>query len=110
MLQCSLLLLGRSDEPSNEPDWIAKLSAESEIKRAILDQSTEPLSPKELQSAFARVQSEREIRENLARIGATGVTVQYRSVDVRDAEAVRQAIEGLLPKTASDRAPQSPRS
>ena len=70
-----LALLGRSAEPGAEPAWLTGLSEEAAIKKAILSNEFagpgRP-SPAELQAAFNRHAANREIRENLRRISATG--------------------------------------
>ncbi len=87
-----LLLLGRSPEPAEEPDWASGLSDEIEIKRAIAAASNSPLTPKSLEFQYRRIASHREITANLARIEQAGGRAIYRSLDVRDADAVARAV------------------
>ncbi len=44
--QPRLILLGRSPEPTGEPDWLVGLSGEAEIKRAIVERAEGPISPR----------------------------------------------------------------
>jgi acyl transferase domain-containing protein/NAD(P)-dependent dehydrogenase (short-subunit alcohol dehydrogenase family) len=88
----TLVLLGRSAAPSPEPDWLAQLSHESDIKRALLTQLNGQATPKEVGERYQVLTANREILATLARIEAPGATAVYRQVDVRDADAVRAAI------------------
>ena len=84
----TLLLLGRSPMPEAEPDWLNGLTAEPQIKQALARHATGNISPKLVEREYRGFLAGREIRTNLARIEATGAKVVYRTVDVRDADAV----------------------
>ena len=86
-----LVLLGRSSEPEAEPEWLAELETEAEIKKAVL-QRGDAESPREAGEMFGRIRAEREIRTNLRRMRDSGATVHYMAVDVRDASAVSAAL------------------
>ncbi|MFQ5429300.1 MAG: SDR family oxidoreductase, partial [Phycisphaerae bacterium] len=93
----TLVLLGRTPLPDEEPAWLAGLEDEREIKEAIRANEfagTKP-KPRALRDAFKRHLARREIRHNLARIAAAGSRVVYRSVDVRDGEAVRRVLKEI---------------
>jgi len=94
--QPRLILLGRSPEPTEEPDWLAALESEAEIKRAIVERAEGSVSPQEVQAEFRRLWANREVLRNLARISAAGSKVNYCSVDVREADAVRAGIAPLV--------------
>jgi NAD(P)-dependent dehydrogenase (short-subunit alcohol dehydrogenase family) len=94
----TLVLLGRSPEPQPEPDWLASLTGESEVKSAILAHAQEPMSPRELGEQYRRVAAGREIRQNIQRIQNASGLVYYRSLDVRDASAVRGALADIRSK------------
>lgn len=93
-----LVLLGRSPEPTPEPDWLSSLEDEAEIKRALLANAfdtrgkAEPCTPRprpaELEAEYRRRMANREVGRNLDRLRASVATVVYRSVDVRDLTAV----------------------
>src|SRR5205085_4069667 len=51
--------------------------------------------PAAVEAAYRRLVKDREIRENLDAIRATGGTVEYRCVDVRDAAAFGALIDEL---------------
>lgn len=88
----NLLLLGRSPVPAQEPDWLVGLSDESAIKRAIVANSTGQTNPKQIESHYREWMASREIRQTLDRIRATGVKVDYQSVDVRNSNEIAQAL------------------
>jgi len=76
----NLILMGRSREPSGEPDWLVGLDGEAEIKRAIVAQVGLSISPQKAEAEFNRIQASREIRRNLARISAAGSEVRELAV------------------------------
>ena len=86
----TLVLLGRSPEPSPEPSWLTCLEDEILIKKAIHanDYSGNNASPKEIEKAFKKYMSNREIGRNLDKFKKECRNVIYRSVDVRDFNAV----------------------
>ncbi|MDA0836865.1 MAG: SDR family NAD(P)-dependent oxidoreductase [Planctomycetota bacterium] len=93
--QPSLVLLGRSPVPSDEPDWLAGLTADAEIKKAILAQSNGDALPKWVGEEYRRHMANREILKNLERIRAAGSKAHYLSVDVRSAESVKAAFADI---------------
>ena len=89
-----LLVLGRSPAPEgDEEDGLAACRDEAELKRYLLRGPDRRRSPQAIGERVRRIMAEREIRRNLARIAAAGSRVVYRSVDVRDRAAVRDAID-----------------
>ena len=96
--QPRLILMGRSPEPDKEPDWLIGLNSEAEIKRAILTHVGPSITPHEVQAEFNRIRAGREIRRTIERISQAGSEVAYRSVDVRDTEAVRETVGPLIKK------------
>ena len=96
----TLVLLGRSPEPSPEPSWLTFLEDEIPIKKAIHanDYSGNNASPKEIEIAFKRYMSNREIARNLEKLKKKCRNVIYRSVDVRDFDAVSRIIEEVRSK------------
>lgn len=91
----TLVLLGRSPLPDEEPAWLATLQHEAEIKQAVLKHefAGQRPTPAQLQAAFASRMAGREIRRNLERISAAAAAVIYEAVDVRDADAVRESLQ-----------------
>ncbi len=82
-----LVLLGRSPllEQAPEPDWLASLADEQDIRRVLLARANGNGSPKKIAEQLREVLAQREIRECLRQIRATGASALYRSVDVRHA-------------------------
>ena len=93
--QPTIVLIGRSPLPEAEPEWLAGLEKDAEIKKAIMTHTGRKMTPKEVNQAFKRLLFSREITQNIARIEAAGSRVLYRSVDVRDAEAVQALVQEL---------------
>ncbi len=91
----TLVLLGRSSEPQPEPAWLASLNGESVIKRAILEQSSEKLHPKEIEERYQSVIAGRELHATRAAIEAVGGQALYRAVDIRDGEAVNGLLQSI---------------
>jgi len=91
----TLVLLGRSQPPEAEPDWLAPLEDEAGIKRELLSRMGGKCTPKELEERFRHLMVGREIRCTLERIEATGARVEYRSVDVLDAAAVQEVLASV---------------
>jgi acyl transferase domain-containing protein/NAD(P)-dependent dehydrogenase (short-subunit alcohol dehydrogenase family)/acyl carrier protein len=89
-LQPTLVLLGRSPEPGPIDD-LESLSDETALKRE-LSRRTPGLSPRAVGEQAKAVLARRELRANLTRIEQAGARVLYRSVDVRDAEAVARVL------------------
>jgi NAD(P)-dependent dehydrogenase (short-subunit alcohol dehydrogenase family)/acyl carrier protein len=88
----TLLLLGRSPSPQAEPDWLAPLRGEAEIKRALAARANGHGTPQLVGEQFRALAANREVLRNLGRIEAAGARAVYRAVDVRDAGAVRDAV------------------
>ena len=91
--QCNLLLLGRSQNPKDEPEWLTTLTEPVMMKKEILNNSGEKLKPADLEMRYQSILANREVRNSLQRIEKTGAMVQYASVDVTDADAVANVID-----------------
>ncbi|MSU77696.1 MAG: SDR family NAD(P)-dependent oxidoreductase [Gemmataceae bacterium] len=91
----TLVLLGRSAAPTAEPTWLASLTQESDIKRALLTQMNGQATPKEVGERYQSLSANREILATLKRIESAGAKAVYRQVDVRNADAVRAAISAI---------------
>ena len=100
--QPTLVLLGRSPLPQQEPAWAAGVSDEGALKKAILqNEFGGKASPRDIGARFSALQAQREVHATLNAIRAAGAQVEYRSVDVRDGAAVsgmiREITESLGP-------------
>jgi NAD(P)-dependent dehydrogenase (short-subunit alcohol dehydrogenase family) len=93
--QPTLAILGRSPKPEAEPDWLAPLTEEAEIKRALHARANGHSTPQAIGEAFRKLSANREVLANLRRIEAAGARVVYCSVDVLDRDAVRSTIAAL---------------
>ncbi|WP_435022309.1 SDR family NAD(P)-dependent oxidoreductase [Tundrisphaera sp. TA3] len=91
----TIAILGRSPEPTPEPEWLAPLRDEAAIKKTLHARANGHANPKSLGEEFRQVAANREILANLRRIEAAGSKVVYRSVDVRDQAAVAATIQAL---------------
>ncbi len=94
-VQPTIVLLGRSPEPVTEPEWLAPLADEAEIKRALVARANGHATPQLIGSQFRDLSANREILANLQRIEAAGSRVVYRSADVRDADALRTRLDEI---------------
>ena len=89
--QASLVLLGRSPAPADEPAWLSALTDEAAIKKGIVAQG-EAKTPKEIEQRFRSIEANRELRQTLAAVESAGSKVMYASVDIREREAVAAAM------------------
>ena len=90
----TLVLLGRSPAPEPEPTWLAGVTGEADMKRALLEHGFEgdgTPTPTDLEAAYRRHVANREVADTVARIDRAGARAVYRSVDVRDGAAVATA-------------------
>jgi NAD(P)-dependent dehydrogenase (short-subunit alcohol dehydrogenase family) len=90
-----LVLAGSSPLPEEEPADTAGLSGAAELKAALMKRPGGDAKPAAVEAAYRRLLKDREIRANLEAIRAAGATVEYRSVDVRDAAAFGGLIDEL---------------
>ncbi len=86
----TLVLLGRSPQPSPEPDWLVRLEQEGDIKKAILYHqfNNNGASPKDIELAYQLHLANREINTTISQLKALGAIVRYESVDIRDSDGV----------------------
>ena len=90
-----LAILGRSPEPTREPEWLSQLTTETQIKQALIARSPVGTVPRAIDSQLKQILAEREVATALARLRATGVPLTYHAVDVRDLATVRPLISQL---------------
>ncbi|SHJ71002.1 polyketide-type polyunsaturated fatty acid synthase PfaA [Malonomonas rubra DSM 5091] len=90
--KATLLLLGRSPLPEAEPDWLSGLTDEAQIKKALVTNAVTPLKPRDVAERYQQISSNREVVSTLQRIEAVGGKAIYRSVDLRNADSVTQAV------------------
>ncbi len=93
----TLILLGRSPLPFQEPEWLNGLENDADLKKAIIAHeflSTRP-TPQAVQEAYTRYLSNREVHQSLSRIAATGAEARYFSLDVRNPDKVRAVLNDV---------------
>lgn len=90
-----LVLLGRSPHPQPESPATASLLEMGQIKAELIGQmkaNGEKVVPAAIEQRFRILMSNREILNNIAKIEKAGATVEYRSIDVSDSEALSQLV------------------
>jgi len=92
-----LVLLGRSVLAESEPAELAGITGESDLKKALLARANGNghRSPKHIEARYREILAQREIRECLRQIRATGATAHYRTADVRDFAEVETAFQEI---------------
>ena len=93
------ILVGRSPyRRSEEPAETMGIAAGTALKAALLDQMRRDgamAALADLDTAHARIVSQRAIRQTMHRIAQVGGRATYRSVDVRDVDAFASLIRGI---------------
>ncbi len=80
--QTTLILTGRTPAPVGpEPSWLAGLSEESAVKKAIAEHLGMGATPKAVGEFYARVKAQREIARTLRRIEQAGAKATYFAVN-----------------------------
>ncbi|OLZ51278.1 type I polyketide synthase [Amycolatopsis keratiniphila] len=92
--RCRIELFGRTAVPidGEEPE-IATATTTEELRAALIGSGLS--KPAEIERAIRLIESEREVRGTLRRIGDLGSPVRYHSVDMLDAEAVHRAVKEI---------------
>ena len=93
-----MVLLGRSAEPGAEPAALQSMKGTAALRGHLLAEAKASgtlLKPVEIDRRIARIEADREIRHNLARLRAAGCTVTYLACDVRDEAALSGVINDL---------------
>ncbi|WP_165964357.1 type I polyketide synthase [Actinomadura sp. KC216] len=89
-----LLLLGRTPVQDGEPADLPATAGEAELIR-LLHGRAPGSTPAELAARARRVMAAREVRATIDDLAATGATVRYEPVDVRDAGAVTEVVAAV---------------
>jgi NAD(P)-dependent dehydrogenase (short-subunit alcohol dehydrogenase family) len=92
-----LVLVGRSPLPAVESSQTEGLDR-AELRRLFLAEARSqggPVVPAEIERAVNRLLKDRQIRANLDACTASGATVEYRTLDVRDDERFAALIDEL---------------
>ncbi len=91
----TLVLLGRSQLAESEPGWLQGMNSEAEIKKALFSRLPAGSPPSTVEANYRQLIAQREIRAQLARLGAAGARAVYCCVDVRDGAAVTRALDDV---------------
>lgn len=95
--QPTFVLVGQNPLPSPiEPPDIAGLTTASDLKRALvqrLQRDGSRPTPAVVERAYRALLKDREIRETISRLSATGARVHYVQVDVQDEHAFGALID-----------------
>jgi NAD(P)-dependent dehydrogenase (short-subunit alcohol dehydrogenase family)/3-hydroxymyristoyl/3-hydroxydecanoyl-(acyl carrier protein) dehydratase len=95
--QCrsKIALLGRSEPPFDEPAWLAGMDSPAQMKQAIFANAfdNKKPTPARVETEYRRFASNRDIKDNLARIQAWGNEVAYYGVDIRNTDLVKGTME-----------------
>ncbi len=95
----TIVLIGRTPMPeAQESAETSQLSSPKELKAALMEsmrRGGDQVTPARVEQAYARLMSEREIRQNLKELRKLGGAVHYETVDVRDAEAFASVIDSI---------------
>jgi NAD(P)-dependent dehydrogenase (short-subunit alcohol dehydrogenase family) len=95
----TLILCGSSPVPSErEAEDIRGIDAVSDLKQVLIArarQRGETPKPAAIEADYRAIAKQREIRNNLDAVRATGTEVEYHQVDVTDEEAFGRFIETL---------------
>jgi len=92
-----LILVGRSPLPEEEAENTRGITDSVKLKQVLIgklcgESGVKP-KPAEVDRVFKRLLKDREIRDNLARLEATGAKVEYHALDVRDGESFGRLID-----------------
>jgi acyl transferase domain-containing protein/NAD(P)-dependent dehydrogenase (short-subunit alcohol dehydrogenase family) len=93
----TLVLMGRSPDPTPEPEWLAQLHNEAVVKKAILENEfgNTNITPVDLEKAYKKHMANREIITTLDTIKSFGAQVRYFSADVRDVDTVTSILNDV---------------
>jgi NAD(P)-dependent dehydrogenase (short-subunit alcohol dehydrogenase family) len=94
----TLVLTGRTPTPGPEPEWLAGLTAEADLKKAIAERLGPDATPKRVGEQYHLAVAQREVRRTLERIADTGAKVAYFPVDITDGRAVTELLQHVRVK------------
>jgi len=100
LARCSgarMALMGRSEAPLPEPAWLQGLTAQADMKQAILENefNNNGASPMDIERSYTRHMADREMRFTFNEFDKAGVDMQYFSVDIRDHKKTTAALERI---------------
>ncbi|MCP4875300.1 MAG: SDR family NAD(P)-dependent oxidoreductase [Gammaproteobacteria bacterium] len=93
--KATLILLGRSPEPSEEDVETRSHSDPVELRRALISRAHDQgvkLSPRDIEAELKVLLANREIHATLEAIGLTGARAEYLSCDIRDPASLTEVV------------------
>ncbi|MCI0705034.1 MAG: SDR family NAD(P)-dependent oxidoreductase, partial [Planctomycetia bacterium] len=93
----TLILTGRTP-PAMEPEWLAGLTTEAEMKKAIAEKLGSESTPRAVGERYQKVLAQREVRQTLERIQQAGAKVAYYPVDITNGKAVADMLQQVRVK------------
>ncbi|AMV28931.1 Malonyl CoA-acyl carrier protein transacylase [Gemmata sp. SH-PL17] len=94
----TLILTGRTPTPTPEPEYLAGLTAEPEMKKAIADALGTEGTPRTVGELYKKVIAQREVRSTIQRVQQVGAKVAYFPVDITDGRAVADMLHQVRVK------------
>ena len=93
----TLVLLGRSANPTPEPEWLLGIEDPAVMKKAILDNefNGNTPTPVQLEKIYKTYMAHREIEKNLEAMKNFGANVHYYSVNVQDADTINTILNDV---------------
>jgi len=97
LAQPRLILVGRSPLPDEEPDETRRMNPQQLRLHLIAQRKAlgQPLIPAQIEQNLKRMLKDRQILENLRLLEATGATVEYHSLDVRNEDTFGGLIDNV---------------
>ncbi len=93
----TLVLTGSTPAPAPEPEYLAGLTAEADMKKAIADALGEA-TPRAVGDQYKKVVAQREVRRTLERVRQAGAKAAYFPVDITDGRAVADMLHQVRVK------------
>ena len=94
----TILLTGRTPTPTPEPEYLAGLTSESDMKKAIADALGGAGTPRAMGDFYKKVIAQREVRRTMERIQEAGAKVAYFPVNITDGKAVADMLHQVRVK------------
>jgi acyl transferase domain-containing protein/NAD(P)H-dependent flavin oxidoreductase YrpB (nitropropane dioxygenase family)/NAD(P)-dependent dehydrogenase (short-subunit alcohol dehydrogenase family) len=91
----TFVIVGRSDLPEPEENWLQGLAGPKAIKSAVIEQMKAKglvVSVPMVEAEYQRIMRAREVRHYLDKLRESGARFEYYSVDVRDESAVGKVV------------------
>jgi NAD(P)-dependent dehydrogenase (short-subunit alcohol dehydrogenase family) len=94
----TMILTGRTPAPAAEPEWLAGLTTEADLKKAVAANLGAEAGPKQIGEFYNKVVAQREIRRTLDRIARAGARPAYFPVNITDGKAVADLLQQVRVK------------